>query len=396
MNDTASSNPETAPETSSRTTPRQRRLGAGGITAVVLGLLLVLALIAGGLVFLLTRGGDDDQVVTLQRVPLSTSTAAFTPPSGTDTEVVAPPAVAGLQTVPAQTAGLFGGTLNISSCDKAKLISFLAANPEKAGPWARTLGISAAAIPTYVTPLTPVLLRSDTAVTNHGFENGNVTSFPAVLQAGTSVLVDGNGTPVVRCYCGNPLTAAPQQMAKASYVGPTWPAFRPGTMTVVRSAPTKIANFVLVDVVTNQTFVRPAATDGTKDTPGNTPVASPTPNPTPSTPTPDTPRPSAPTSAPAPVPSTSAESGREAESIELTKNKIRACAATVATEGDFESVLAKASFAAEPTELAGEYQVTMTDTSGTFVYKVNVDSATVTAVSADAVEIAGNCPGVFS
>lgn len=376
------------------TAPGPRRgLGTGGIIAIVLGALLVVGIVGGGAALVLTRQGDDE-VVILQTEPLNTAAAAFTPPMGTDTPVTTPPAVSGLQTVPAETAGLFGGTLQTSSCDKAKLVAFLQTNPEKARGWAQTLGISAAGIPDFVTSLTPVLLRSDTAVTNHGFDNGAATSFPALLQAGTAVLVNEVGQPVVKCYCGNPLTAPPQNMTKARYTGPTWPAFRPGVMTVVQSAPATIANYVLVDVVTNQTFVRPAATDGAKDSPRSAPpaTATPTPTPAPSTAAPTAEAPTPNTEAPS-VPA--AESGREATAIELAKASLRACAATVDSGGDFESVLAKASFVAVPSGGAGAYRVTMTDTSGTFVYTVNVASRAVVAVSADALEVADNCPGVF-
>ncbi len=371
----------------------ERGMGTIGIIAIVLGALLVLGIIAGGAALVLTRESNDD-VVTLQTEPLSTATAAFTPPMGTDTPVTTPPVVNGLQTVPAETAGLFGGTLDTASCDQAKLVAFLQANPDKASGWAQTLGITAAGIPTFVRSLTPVLLRSDTAVTNHGFDNGVVTSFPALLQAGTAVLVNEVGQPVAKCYCGNPLTAPPQNMTKARYTGPTWPSFRSGTMTVVQVSPSTITNYVLVDVVTNQTFVRPATTDGAKDAPRGAPPATASPIPTPAAST------AAPT-APTPTPSTAApsapgvESGRESKAMELAKASLRACAATVASGGDFESVLAKASFAAVPTVGVGAYRVTMTDTSGTFVYNVNVDTGTVVAVSGDALEVAGNCPGVF-
>ena len=165
-------------------------------------------------------------------------------------------------------------------------------------------------------------------------------------------------------------------------------------MTVVQSAPATIANYVLVDVVTNQTFVRPAATDGAKDSPRSAPpaTATPTPTPAPSTAAPTAEAPTPNTEAPS-VPA--AESGREATAIELAKASLRACAATVDSGGDFESVLAKASFVAVPSGGAGAYRVTMTDTSGTFVYTVNVASRAVVAVSADALEVADNCPGVF-
>lgn len=52
------------------------------------------------------------------------------------------------------------------------------------------LGIKSNDIPAYVARLTPVILRTDTFVTNHGFAQGRATVVPAVLQAGTAVLVD--------------------------------------------------------------------------------------------------------------------------------------------------------------------------------------------------------------
>ena len=88
------------------------------------------------------------------------------------------------------------------------MVAFLQANPEKAAAWAGVLGISAASIPGYVAELTPVILRSDTYVTNHGFAGGRATTLTSVLQAGTAVMVDKFGTPRVKCYCGNPLTPA--------------------------------------------------------------------------------------------------------------------------------------------------------------------------------------------
>lgn len=45
-------------------------------------------------------------------------------------------------------------------------------------------------------------------MTNHSLRNGVAAPFQAILQAGTAVLVDRYGTPVVRCFCGNPLKPA--------------------------------------------------------------------------------------------------------------------------------------------------------------------------------------------
>lgn len=396
--------PAGPPALAAAPTPAPRRgLGGGGIAAIVLGIVLALAVIAGGLTFILTRGDGNDAdedgsgVVTLQTEPLSSAVAAFTPPAGTDTPVASPPKVSGVQTIPADTVGLFGGTLDTSSCDKAKLVAFLQQNPDKAAAWAQTLGITAAGIPAFVEPLTPIILRSDTAVTNHGFENGQITTMPAILQAGTAVLVNSYGQPVVKCYCGNPLTPAPAQMSRVKYTGPTWPAFQPGTMTVVQPTTVVITQFVLVDVVNNVTFVRPASSDGDEDTPQ---AATPTPTtPAPTTPAPTVPAPVVPTPivpAPTTVPPVT-ESGRGSTAITLVQDRYRSCAAAIGDDaGEVESVIAQANFQSTPTGAAtGEYEVTVTDSSGTFVYRVNVDSGSVAATSADAQEVAGFCPGVF-
>jgi hypothetical protein len=61
-------------------------------------------------------------------------------------------------------------------------------------------------IPQFLDALTPVRLRYDTRVTNHGFRDGEARPFQAILQAGTAVLVDRHGVPRNRCSCGNPLT----------------------------------------------------------------------------------------------------------------------------------------------------------------------------------------------
>lgn len=382
-----------SPAVAAPTSPQsqKRGLGIGGILAIVFGALLALLLIGALVAFLVSRIGGDEDVVTLQTEPLSTSVAAFTPPMGTDTPVTTPVRGSGVQTVPAETVGLFGGTLNNATCNKDQLVSYLQANPDKAGPWAQTLGITPAQIPTYVGALTPVLLRSDTVVTNHGFENGKITTMPAVLQAGTAVLVNQYGQPVVKCYCGNPLTAPPPQLSKVKYTGATWPGFQPGAITVVQASTTVINNYTLVDVTTNQTFVRVAGTSGSADTPSNVPVPEVL---TPSTPAPTTPAPTAPST---PAPTAAAEAGREGEAIAAVQNAYRTCSSVMGDTEGVEEVIAGASYNAAPTGAApGEYSVVVGDSSGSFEYIVNVDSGTVAAVNADAQLVAEACPGVFS
>ena len=63
------------------------------------------------------------------------------------------------------------------------LVSFLQANPAKAQAWATAHGITTDQIASYVASLTPVVLRTDTRVTNHGFVNGKANPIAAVRSA---------------------------------------------------------------------------------------------------------------------------------------------------------------------------------------------------------------------
>ncbi|HUF84724.1 MAG TPA: DUF6777 domain-containing protein, partial [Acidimicrobiia bacterium] len=185
-------------------------------------LLVVALIVVGGVAVVLATGGDEAEAAEFEREPVETAgDNPFMPNVGTDQGGVTPPPDTG-ETFEGNTPGLYGGTMNQAQCDAEQLITFLEQNADKAAAWAQVLGIKAADIRDYVSGLTPVVLRSDTYVTNHGFENGRATSFPAVLQAGTAVLVDDKGAPVVKCYCGNPLTPPPTT-GGAKYSGPKWP-----------------------------------------------------------------------------------------------------------------------------------------------------------------------------
>jgi hypothetical protein len=173
-----------------------------------------------------------------------------------------PPQTAG--TFAGNTPGLYGGTRDAKACDPAQMVAFLQQNKDKAKAWADVLGIEPEAIPDYVATLTPAILRSDTYVTNHGFDHGKVTTIPAVLQAGTAILVDNRGMPVTKCYCGNPLTP-PANRPRRSYVGETWSTFSPTQVTTIQSTTTAIVMFTLVNPKTNEVFDRPSGTTGTSD-----------------------------------------------------------------------------------------------------------------------------------
>jgi hypothetical protein len=178
---------------------------------------------------------------------------------------------AGISTASGGQPGLYGGTRNNSSCDKAKLTEFLLANPSKAAAWAGVQGIPVDQIAAYIEGLTPILLTSDTRVTNHGYKNGRATVINAVLQKGTAVLVDDYGRPVVRCACGNPL-APPRQVTQPKYHGQQWNGWNTTNVIVVQQTTIQINIYILVDVETGERFGRRAGTDGRDDTddPGTT------------------------------------------------------------------------------------------------------------------------------
>ncbi len=90
----------------------------------------------------------------------------------------------------ASAPGLYGGSGETHVCNPQQIVDFLATDPAKAKAWASVFDISTDDIASYVASLTPVLLTSDTLVTNHGYHNGKATSLQSVLQSGTAVLVD--------------------------------------------------------------------------------------------------------------------------------------------------------------------------------------------------------------
>lgn len=258
----------------------------------------VLLCVAGGLV---SCGGSSHKAgVTggseVAAQPVSTAGAnPFTPAVGKDMAGVKPPPAAvssggGPAAYSAGLPGLYGGTRNYTTCDAHKLVGFLEQNSGKATAWAATLGIQTSQIRSYVDRLTPVTLRTDTRVTNHGYIGGQADAIQAVLQAGTAVFVNEYGRPVVKCYCGNPLTP-PVRYTTPSYFGPLWSGFAPGHITIINQSTTIIKIFTLYDPRTGKTFTQEAGLGGkvgpytgsrTRKSPANPPPGQTTPQAPPS------------------------------------------------------------------------------------------------------------------
>ena len=231
-------------------------LAIGVAVAVVAGLVVLLGgekEAAAGEIFLEPASAPGRNAFT-------PSVAAALPPITPTTVTTAAPS-GGTPEVASRSGGapgLYGGTRDNSSCDAARMMTFLERNPDKARAWASVLRVPPAGIRGYVAKLTPVVLREDTRVTNHGFRNGRATSFQAVLQAGTAVLVDDRGIPRVRCACGNPLTEPIAVRSTPRYTGTRWTNFNPVTIVVINASTTVINNFTLVDIDGGDTFVQPA------------------------------------------------------------------------------------------------------------------------------------------
>jgi hypothetical protein len=197
--------------------------------------------------------------------------------------------------------GLYGGTRSNGTCDAARLVTFLQANPAKAAAWAGVLNIGTDQVAAYVAVLTPVVLRADTRVTNHGYRDGRATTLQSTLQAGTAVLVDQRGVPRVKCGCGNPLVEPVPQPAGVTYRGATWRGSdRPPL--VVATAPAVLSSFTLADLTTGRPFIRPIGTNGQADAdPGPVAPTAKVPPRNPRTP-PAAVRPATPQTTPAPAP----------------------------------------------------------------------------------------------
>ncbi|MEU7106995.1 DUF6777 domain-containing protein [Streptomyces sp. NPDC046215] len=173
----------------------------------------------------------------------------------------------GTRTVQGSTPGLYGGTRNVASCDVERQISYLTEDQAKGRAFAEAAGIEQSTIPAYLRGLTPLQLRADTRVTNHGYKDGKATSYQAVLQAGTSVLVDGKGVPRVRCACGNPLGPPTAVKGTPEPKGQAWANYRKSDVVAVAPATVVIKVIIVYDPHTGEWFERPIGGKGESDRP---------------------------------------------------------------------------------------------------------------------------------
>lgn len=254
--------------------PKNNRLTLALIGVLTLGLIL---LTAGVVTAVLLLGDDDPTVVALEPVggevadPFTSSVSRAEVPL----PVVTRDDLLGDATrIAGDRVGLYGGTLDQQSCDQEQLVDYLVAegSREKAEAWADAQGLDVEEIDTFIEALTPVNLRRDTRVTNHGYVDRRANAYPAVLQAGTAVMVDDHGVPRAKCSCGNPL-AEPADLDEVEYSGEEWDGFDAGLVVAVERADSAVSSFTLVDPAGRE-IARSVGADGVdayRDGAGGTP-----------------------------------------------------------------------------------------------------------------------------
>ncbi|MFF1924177.1 DUF6777 domain-containing protein [Streptomyces sp. NPDC058221] len=242
--------------------------------------------------------GPDPFTGSTARPPGATPTPSHTGPPQTPA-----PGDGAVHELAGSTPGLYGGTRSVASCDVEKEVAFLAADRAKGKAFAHAAGIAPAGIAGFLRGLTPVLLRADTRVANHGYDAGTATTFQSVLQAGTAVMVDSHGLPRVRCACGNPLSP-PNGARAAADRGGEWTGYDPARIVGVEPTPREVTELVIVDVVHNAWVERRTGDEGARDRTPEVPppydpgadITGPLPDVPPQEPTPtDCPTPGAPT-----------------------------------------------------------------------------------------------------
>lgn len=170
--------------------------------------------------------------------------------------------------------GLYGRTGDGVSCDVDALLGYLTdpTHTSQANAWAGAAHIRREDIPAYFKALTPVRLRFDSRVTNYDYKDGKADGYQAVLQAGTSVLVDDHGVPRAKCNCGNPLMEPSGSKSDSDDVEDfarnpedAWDGFKPQEVVTVTKGE-RVSEFVLLDLDDGEVFKRGVGSNGSADT----------------------------------------------------------------------------------------------------------------------------------
>ncbi|MFE1377526.1 DUF6777 domain-containing protein [Streptomyces sp. NPDC058740] len=256
-------------------TPRRRPTRPAAVaTAALASALLIAGCSSGGAG---EAGAEQTAAAPAREVLLQPAGAqgpdAFTPSTaqegaparpGSAPEGVTGSPVPAAREVTGATPGLYAGTRSVASCNVAQQVALLTAEPARTRAFAEAAGIPEANVTGWLRGLTPVLLRSDTRVTDHGYRDGRATAFQSVLQAGTAVLVDQYGTPRVRCACGNPLRA-PAAGPGAVHTGRPWPGYAPDRVVAITPTGGVVTGLVIANLADNTWLERKTGSDGDQD-----------------------------------------------------------------------------------------------------------------------------------
>jgi hypothetical protein len=232
---------------------------------------------------------DAPQIINAAPVLATVTTTTTTSGTGETTTTAGG---ASIPTIGGGEPGLYGGTRDTSRCDPQQMARFLQENPDKGRAWIQGINadpnfkwsggdsMAVSDIPAYLAELTPITLVADTRVTNNGYRDGVPTPRQAVLQAGTSVLVDTYGVPRAKCNCGNPLAPPIAQTGAVTYRGNQWDEFQPETTVVVLPSPEPLRVIEIVDLFTGELINRPVGTTGSADVATGVTASAPLVNPT--------------------------------------------------------------------------------------------------------------------
>lgn len=123
-------------------------------------------------------------------------------------------------------------------------VSSAVAGAEDAAMVAEVLDVPQAGLEKYLYTLTPARLLHDTAVTEHR-PSGPDDGRPAVLEAGTAVLVDRFATPRIRVASGTPLTPLPGGDSAPADPGAEWPGYAPAGTAIAAPAEEALGGVLL-------------------------------------------------------------------------------------------------------------------------------------------------------
>ena len=152
--------------------------------------------------------------------------------------------------VPGSEPRLYGRVDRQAPCDLDGLIDHFDNRNELTEVVAGVLDVSALQLSSFLRSYVAVATTRDTFVVDHRLVDGAAVPSPAVLEAGTTVLIDDLGLPRLRCGSASPLTQpdAEDLVGDAEPVGEPWAGFDPSRLVVVVRAPEPLTRLDLAEL----------------------------------------------------------------------------------------------------------------------------------------------------